>query len=438
MDFERNYPVKVLSKQFRTFTTNSLVKYLNPWFITGFADAEGSFMISVINRSDTNTKRVKYSFVIGLHEKDKLILELIKSTLGVGNVYLSSGKCYYTAESLNDVQIIIDHFNKYPLVTAKKLDFDLFKRCFEIVKLKEHLTDKGLLEIITLKSMLNKGLNLKLKEQFKIDEVKRLDFKFDGIPDPNWIAGFTSGDGSFNIKTTTTRKGKVQLRYSIHLHIREKEVILGMINYIINFYKDKSIIDNEKNVHFTNTYAAFQIVNTSDILNIVIPFFNEYKIRGLKELDFEDFKKVAIMIENKEHLTSEGYKEILEIKNGMNLNRLYDKPLPSESRNLKGGTLNSYNTKRQYHTIRNLAKNIQDNPRAFWDKFVDFIRDLFISILLICGVFFLGIVLDDRVITHELDLFDTVNKYDDLSKIYYSYDVNEDDSLHLNWLFGEE
>lgn len=36
------------------------------------------------------------------------------------------------------------------------------------------------------------------------------------------MAGFTSGDGSFNIKTTTTRKGKVQLRYSIHLHIREK------------------------------------------------------------------------------------------------------------------------------------------------------------------------------------------------------------------------
>ena len=35
------------------------------------------------------------------------------------------------------------------------------------------------------------------------------------------------------------------------------------------------------------------------------------------------------MVENKEHLTDEGYNQILLIKEGMNLNRLYDKPLDS-------------------------------------------------------------------------------------------------------------
>lgn len=58
------------------------------------------------------------------------------------------------------------------------------KKWFNIVKCKEHLTEKGLLEIVRLKSMLNQGLTLKLKQQFKFDEIKRLEFKFDGIPDP--------------------------------------------------------------------------------------------------------------------------------------------------------------------------------------------------------------------------------------------------------------
>lgn len=52
-----------------------------------------------------------------------------------------------------------------------------------------------------------------------------------------------------------------------------------MINYILNFYKDKSIIEHDiKNVHYTKTYAAFQIVNTDVILDNVIPFFQKKKI----------------------------------------------------------------------------------------------------------------------------------------------------------------
>ena len=37
-----------------------------------------------------------------------------------------------------------------------------------------------------------------------------------------------------------------------------------------------------------------------------------------KSLDFIDFKNVSEMIKNKEHLTSEGFDKILEIKTRMN------------------------------------------------------------------------------------------------------------------------
>ena len=53
------------------------------------------------------------------------------------------------------------------------------------------------------------------------------------------------------------------------------------------------------------------------------PFFNDYPIQGIKSLDFADFKKVAEIIKNKDHLTETGLKQIVEIQVGMNQRRDY-------------------------------------------------------------------------------------------------------------------
>jgi len=49
MGFERNYHIKIPSKQFnnRLFYTLSYKPKVNPWFVTGFTDAEGCFSINI-------------------------------------------------------------------------------------------------------------------------------------------------------------------------------------------------------------------------------------------------------------------------------------------------------------------------------------------------------------------------------------------------------
>ena len=340
MGFEKNYQIKILSKQIRPYTTHKNLsltkKTLNPWFITGFTEAEGSFIILVLANNYASRWRVKANFAIKLNKKDLALLEAIKDSLGVGKIYISGDFAYYRVEAFKDLEVIIRHFDTYPLITVKKVDYMLFKQAFMLIRQRKHLTKKGLLEIVRIKSYLNKGLPDLLKKEFKVyNELddKKADFKFDGIKDPNWVAGFTSGDGSFNIKTTETREGKVQLRYAVDLHIREKDVIIGLYNYLITYGKEHSTVagchitqETSKLEHAVPIYiheesVEVQIVNFSDIIGIIIPFFETYEIQGQKKLDFLDFKRVADMVAKKQHLSGQGYKEILQIKQKMNLNR---------------------------------------------------------------------------------------------------------------------
>lgn len=115
---------------------------MNPWFITGFSNAEGCFTFSIIKDNKYNTGwRVKAIFSIGLHSKDKVLLENIQSYFNAGGLYPEGTdliKYYVTSEK--GLGLIMDHFNKYPLISKKLVDYLLFKQGFEIIKTKQHLT----------------------------------------------------------------------------------------------------------------------------------------------------------------------------------------------------------------------------------------------------------------------------------------------------------
>jgi hypothetical protein len=246
----------------------------------------------------------------------------------------------YSVESFKELDIIINHFNIYPLVTAKINDFFIFKQCFEMIKRGEHLTKEGLFKIVSLKSSLNLGLSEKLIKAFPSFEgveysAKLSPYSFKSIPDPFWISGFIAGDGSFNLKigtsSTTSIGRRIQLRFGIGLHIRELEVIKGIAAYFHllspiskldtlpqNGYIELNADQRYKYIDIRPNAVLFQITKFDDILNIIIPFFDKYPIQGQKAFDFEDFKIVSTIIKNKEHLTNEGFAKILEIKERMN------------------------------------------------------------------------------------------------------------------------
>ena len=132
---------------------------------------------------------------------------------------------------------IIEFFDKYPLITQKWTDFLLFKKAYELILNKQHLTIEGLIKLVEIKALINKGLPDQLKEafpKFKLNKSRCEVIK--EIPDPNWIAGFTSGEGSFNVRVFKSSSHAIgyqtQLRFQITQQARDKFLMERLVSYL--------------------------------------------------------------------------------------------------------------------------------------------------------------------------------------------------------------
>lgn len=130
---------------------------------------------------------VELIFTIALHKKDEDILEEIKNYFGVGYI-TQHGKntLQYRVKSIKDIKFIIEHFEKYPLITQKLGDYLLFKMVFNLMMTKEHLKVEGLKKIVGIRATLNTGINENLKEAFSgLIPIERPVVKGGTVPDPS-------------------------------------------------------------------------------------------------------------------------------------------------------------------------------------------------------------------------------------------------------------
>lgn len=297
---------------------------LDPNWVTGFVDAEGSFSVLVYKTSKLKMGwETQLSFNITLHTKDLNLLIQIKSFFcEVGIIKNNKGQnaVSYTVTKLSDlVNIIIPHFNKYFLISQKRADFILFSSVVDLVKNKEHLSVEGLNKILAHKASMNRGLSRTLVDNFtNIIPVERIKFQVSNIPS-NWVAGFVSGEGSFYVVLFKNNKYKtgysVQLRFVIGQHSRD----LLLIEKLVEFFGCGYLKP------FSNKSAVcYAVTDINSIVDIIIPFFNNYTINGSKNLDYSDFCKIAYLIKDKAHLTEKGLNQIKELASGMNLKRESD------------------------------------------------------------------------------------------------------------------
>jgi hypothetical protein len=55
----------------------------------------------------------------------------------------------------------------------------------------------------------------------------------------------------------------------------------------------------------TNAYV-YQVVRTTDLVNVIIPHFNKFPLKGKKLQNFLIWSEIVTLMSTKAHLTSEG------------------------------------------------------------------------------------------------------------------------------------
>jgi len=128
-------------------------------YLSGYADGEGCFTISFSKREKLLVGwEVRPSFSVSQKSDRAEVLFLFKEVFGCGFVRKSEsdGTLKYEVRSIKDlIEKVIPHFEKYPLLSSKKDDFELFVRVCKAISNGEHLTIYGLRDIVEIAYQMN-------------------------------------------------------------------------------------------------------------------------------------------------------------------------------------------------------------------------------------------------------------------------------------------
>ena len=253
-----------------------------------------------------------------MHEKDRALIQSIQDFFG-GIGYVSKPNNTSTVEFRvtiikEIVDVIIPHFNSYPLITQKYSDYVLFKQIVLLMLNKEHNTYDGVLKIVNIKASLNLGLSNDLKKAFpNTVPLNRLEYIFNGFIEPSWLAGFATGESNFfiSLQKSKTKSGlAVSLRFSISQHSRDFLLLKNFITFFGCGYVVK---------YQNRPLCEFIVTKIDNILEHIIPYFEKHPVLGSKHFNYINFKNAACIIKSKEHLNPnrKGLEQILELKSNI-------------------------------------------------------------------------------------------------------------------------
>ena len=128
-------------------------------YLSGYADGEGCFCVT-FNRSARHAHGwdIRPSFSVSQNHERAQVLELFRKTLGCGTLRpdRSDRTLKFEVRSVPElVAKVIPHFQKYPMLSAKQRDFDIFTVICEMMNRGEHLAEAGFKRIATMAAEIN-------------------------------------------------------------------------------------------------------------------------------------------------------------------------------------------------------------------------------------------------------------------------------------------
>lgn len=259
--------------------------------MTGFTDAEGSFGI---NTTTTASDKLKVSLqykVTQLASSEKVLHDMV-DYFKTGNVHIdnrSTGTLKYQVQDLVSIRKkILPHFEQYPLQTSKALDYKDWSKAVELLSNKEHYHAEGKQLLFDIKQSMN---NARPKvERWEYLNSLRNSFKLQ----PNWVQGFIDGEGSFQFRLAEqiSRNSKY-IAANPTLEIAQSNHDIAILEAIKEFLESGYVKPKYDTTSMSETFNSRSVSRyvTNDE-GKVTAFLDNYPLKTIKQLDYEDWKKL--------------------------------------------------------------------------------------------------------------------------------------------------
>jgi hypothetical protein len=269
---------------------------LDPNFVTGLVESEGSF--SIVKHRDARANfgmTVSLRFKITMLVNETVLIKKVHAFFGVGYFYIDEryGTIDYIVRDKISLKVIKDHFIKYPLRGSKHLDFLDFLRALELMEQNLHRSKEGLELLVRL----SEGMNSLRKDYSKMPPVHTIKDNLEFIPiDGNYINGFIAGDGCLFLRTKSNF-GSMGIQISQHV------VNSRLMKEILEFFKlDLNVYSHGKGKNSVQiTLGGKKIWK-----EVIAKHFSIYPLHGSKTLRLEKMITIYKIIESGEHLKRAG------------------------------------------------------------------------------------------------------------------------------------
>lgn len=126
-----------------------------------------------------------------------------------------------------------------------------------------------------------------------------------------YLAGFTDGEGSFNVSFRPRKDYPVPWKISLSFNVSQKDrVILALFKRYLGCGTLRGRPDG---------VWYYETTNLTALTENVIPFFERFPfLSAKKKRDFAKFRQIVALVKEGEHLRTDGIRKILEIREGMN------------------------------------------------------------------------------------------------------------------------
>lgn len=136
-----------------------------------------------------------------------------------------------------------------------------------------------------------------------------------------YIVGFTEGEGCFLV---SLRK---DFRIDLRFFIAQAEGNKTLLFKVQKFFRIGTVYQKSSARDGRLPAFVFEVTKRDDIYNVIIPFFQKYKLLGYKAKSFEAFRKIAGIVKGRQDIRKLNSKELEYIKGlKFSMNRHYGSP----------------------------------------------------------------------------------------------------------------